>query len=67
MIVLNQTVIDAVNAAGYLDVFFADDTGVDFINLTFTVIPEPSTAFLLASGLVALAAGRRRMGWRRLR
>ena len=37
----------------------------EFANLTvvkFSVIPEPSTALLLASGLVAMAMGRRRRG-----
>ena len=61
MIVLNQTVIDAVNAAGYLDVSLQDDTGVDYIELEFTLIPEPSSALLLSFGLTGLAFhGRRR-------
>ncbi len=47
------------NAAGYLDVFVADDTGVDYIELNFTVIPEPSTALLLGLGLVGLVTRRR--------
>ena len=33
---------------------------VDFNNIGFTAIPEPSTALLLASGLLAMAVGQRR-------
>ena len=51
-------VANEVNTTGYLDVFMQDDTGADYIRLT--IVPEPSTALLLATGLAAMAAGRRR-------
>ena len=35
-------------------------SGVDNWSVTVTAVPEPSTALLLASGLVAMAVGRRR-------
>ena len=35
------------------------------VGFRVAMIPEPSTALLLASGLAALSVGRKRTGWKR--
>ncbi len=49
-----------------IDPIFGEKRRMDHVNPTeshyaFTAMPEPSTALLLASGLVGLAAWRRRL------
>ena len=45
---------------GVLNVAVTDDTGVDYAELTMTVIPEPASLSLLALGGLALLRRRRR-------
>ena len=42
---------------GIFDITYTGGTGNDVV---VTFVPEPTTALLLASGLVAMAVGRRR-------
>ncbi len=52
-----QNIVPDINAAGYLDVWVADDTGVDWIELT---IPAPGSIALLGLGGLANLRRRRR-------
>ena len=49
-----QDIASTVNNLGYLDVRIADDTGIDYLQLSFTAIPEPNASMLIALGLVTL-------------
>ncbi len=51
------SIIDDINAVGYLDVMVWDDSSVDWIELT---IPAPGSASLLALGVVTAVRRRRR-------
>ncbi len=53
----NMTVAETIDAWGYLDVFMQDDTGIDWMELSYTdanyVIPEPSTVGLSALAILS--------------
>jgi hypothetical protein len=54
-----------INFDGYLDVSVSDDTAVDYMQLRYTPVPEPATAWLLAAaafGALPLARRLRRRG-----
>lgn len=55
-----QNIAATVNDLGYLDVFVADDTIVDYLQLSYTPVPEPGAAVLLTAAACGLAAPRRR-------
>lgn len=51
---LSETVAENINNVGHLDVFISDDTGIDWMRLSYTEIPEPASAMLLTLGAIAL-------------
>ncbi|HVM59363.1 MAG TPA: PEP-CTERM sorting domain-containing protein [Verrucomicrobiae bacterium] len=48
------SLLDQINGVNALDVCVSDDTGVDFVELSFTAIPEPSSLALVGGGLAGL-------------
>jgi hypothetical protein len=44
---VGQTIAETINNLGHLDVFIDDDTGIDYMRLTYTAVPEPGCLPLL--------------------
>ena len=61
------SLLDDLEFYGFFDVIIEDETGVDFMRLTIETIPEPTTIFLLGSGLIGLAGVKRKFFAKRAR
>lgn len=46
-----QSIAQSINTLGYLDVWIGDDTSIDYMQLKYQAVPEPSTA---VAGLLAV-------------
>lgn len=51
-----QSIAQTINTLGYLDVWIGDDTSVDYMQLKYQAVPEPSTAVAGLLAVVSLAA-----------
>jgi hypothetical protein len=56
----SQNIASTVNNLGYLDVWVADDSAVDYLTLNYTSVPEPTSACVALLAIGGVAAGTKR-------